>query len=241
MTTLGFPVKYVNLFGKHIEVTRRNFLGCINQDFHSPWFYRDNKFVSYKEAVGIPTHGGLDFTQMFLDPILNVDDGDVTYAGRQVDAQGRDWGNLVIVWHPKLGLQSLHRHMERVLCVVGQHVAKGDIIAEAGTTGFSTGNHEHFELRRATGPKYEDIIQNEWRGAIDPVPLYMNMKYAIDENGDQWRLDEELGVAYSIADEEELRLLKDRGLSGNPELMNLDGFLKVHGASGDRLRRFFNV
>lgn len=46
------------------------------------------------------------------------------------------------------GYATLYAHMRTMPTVsVGQTVNKGDVIGYVGTTGSSTGNHLHFELR----------------------------------------------------------------------------------------------
>ncbi|HEV7449696.1 MAG TPA: LysM peptidoglycan-binding domain-containing M23 family metallopeptidase, partial [Candidatus Paceibacterota bacterium] len=61
------------------------------------------------------------------------------------------YGNYVVVSHPN-GTQTLYAHMSAVLTTVGAHVAQGEQIGQVGTTGNSTGNHLHFEVRGAANP-----------------------------------------------------------------------------------------
>ena len=45
------------------------------------------------------------------------------------------------------GVQTYYAHMSRIAAKDGQSVKKGDVIGFVGTTGKSTGNHLHFEVR----------------------------------------------------------------------------------------------
>ncbi len=47
------------------------------------------------------------------------------------------------------GYETLYAHLARPLVRVGAEVATGERIGVAGCTGFCTGTHLHFELRRA--------------------------------------------------------------------------------------------
>lgn len=91
-------------------------------------------------------HGGIDIATAYGTGIVAADGGTVTFAGR---ATGSNWsyGNLVIIDHGN-GLQTYYGHCSSVLVSAGEKVYQGQTIARVGSTGRSTGNHCHFEVKR---------------------------------------------------------------------------------------------
>jgi murein DD-endopeptidase MepM/ murein hydrolase activator NlpD len=93
-----------------------------------------------------PGHIGLDIAAKMWDPIVAVADGVVTFA-----EWGGGYGNLVIVEHDG-GWLSYYAHLTEIVVEVGQEVRQGELLGGAGTTGYSTGPHLHFELRYNSRP-----------------------------------------------------------------------------------------
>ena len=60
--------------------------------------------------------------------------------------QSTGYGNRIIVDHGG-GYKSLYAHCSSLAVKVGDYVVQGDTIAYVGSTGLSTGNHLHFEIR----------------------------------------------------------------------------------------------
>ena len=91
-------------------------------------------------------HPGVDFPAN--TPIRASASGTVIYV-RTGAGYGRAWGygNYVIVDHGG-GFSTLYAHCTSIPVSVGDTVTKGQTIAYVGTTGWSTGYHLHFEIRR---------------------------------------------------------------------------------------------
>lgn len=97
-------------------------------------------------------HSGMDIAVKTGTPIHAAAAGKVVVAARKA-YQG--YGRAVMIDHGN-GLRTLYGHNSVVLVKVGQHVKRGQVIAKAGSTGFSSGPHCHFEVRkhgRAVNPR----------------------------------------------------------------------------------------
>lgn len=90
---------------------------------------------------GREIHRGLDISCPYGTDIVAAEKGTVITAG-----WGGSYGNMVIISHGG-GISTLYGHNSSLVVSVGQHVKKGQTIAKAGSTGSSTGNHCHFEVR----------------------------------------------------------------------------------------------
>jgi len=86
-------------------------------------------------------HSGIDIAADYDDPIVAANSGTVIYA----DWMG-GYGNAVMIDHGG-GIVTLYGHNNSLAVYNGQHVTKGQTIAYAGSTGYSTGPHCHFEVR----------------------------------------------------------------------------------------------
>lgn len=78
-------------------------------------------------------------------------------SGKVIKAQYNSaYGNMIIIDHGG-GMSTLYAHASKLLVSVGQTVNRGDVIAKVGSTGYSTGPHLHFEVRKNGSP-------------VDPMP-----------------------------------------------------------------------
>lgn len=94
------------------------------------------------ESIRDHTHLGMDIAAPAGTPIKAAADGEITYAGWM-----GGYGNLVIISHGN-GIQTYYGHCSKLYVSKGETVNAGDTIAAVGTTGNSTGNHLHFEIRK---------------------------------------------------------------------------------------------
>ena len=86
-------------------------------------------------------HNGIDFSASTGTPVRAAADGTVVTA-----AERGGYGNTVIVDHGNT-LATLSAHLSRIAVADGATVTRGQVVGYAGSTGYSTGPHLHFEVR----------------------------------------------------------------------------------------------
>lgn len=86
-------------------------------------------------------HSGMDIAVDYGTPIHAADSGTIIYSGWL-----GGYGNAVMIDHGG-GLVTLYGHNQSLNVSEGEYVSKGTVIAYAGSTGWSTGPHCHFEVR----------------------------------------------------------------------------------------------
>ncbi|MBY0355039.1 MAG: peptidoglycan DD-metalloendopeptidase family protein [Rickettsiales bacterium] len=94
-------------------------------------------------------HLGVDFSGPIGAKVYATADGTVSFTGNR-----GAYGNLVELDHG-LGIATRYGHLSRILVDEGDEITKGQLIAIQGSTGRSTGNHLHYEVRfnnRALNP-----------------------------------------------------------------------------------------
>jgi len=124
--------------------------------FTSGFGYRSDPF-----HAGAAMHPGIDLSGAYGTPIYATADGTVLRAGWNSGG----YGNLVEVDHGR-GITTRYGHMSAVLVSAGQHVTRGQQIGRMGSTGRSTGNHLHYEVR----------IDGR---AVNPIPFMKSTDYVL--------------------------------------------------------------
>lgn len=115
----------------------------------SPFGARVSPFTGAMEM-----HKGIDLAAEEGLPVRATGKGVVLFAGR-AGMENPSWarlGNAVVIQHAGLYL-TIYAHLRRVLVKEGQTVARGHLVGEVGSTGWSTAPHLHYEVRKTQGKK----------------------------------------------------------------------------------------
>jgi murein DD-endopeptidase MepM/ murein hydrolase activator NlpD len=112
------------------------------------------RWSSFHEGIDIPASRGL--------PVFAVCNGRVAY-GKFID----NLGNTICVEH-RDNIFTRYAHLSQIIVKEGEIVKKGQVIGYAGSTGNSTGNHLHFEVR------FGDFPMNP----LDFLPFHSNVTKA---------------------------------------------------------------
>lgn len=113
----------------------------------------------YKSLYGPKGHLGLDLMAKHSQPVYNAMDG-VVY---QIDTSAKS-GLDVRVESEQGGrrFQHIYEHLLGYQPSVGQKISAGDLIGWADNTGYSSGDHLHFQIN--------ELIKGKWV-PVDPEPL----------------------------------------------------------------------
>jgi murein DD-endopeptidase MepM/ murein hydrolase activator NlpD len=104
-----------------------------------PHFY---KVSSNFGPRGRKHHDGIDIPAPKGTPVISVDEGVVIYSDNGI----RGYGNMIVIAHGG-DIFTVYAHNKSNKVDKGDKVKKGELIAEVGNTGRSTGPHLHFEIR----------------------------------------------------------------------------------------------
>ena len=88
-------------------------------------------------------HKGVDIAAPKGTGVFTAGEGGVVRTGYGA----RGYGNFIEVRHPN-GMSTVYGHLSRIDVGHGEAVAAGQRIGLVGSTGYSTGPHLHFEVRR---------------------------------------------------------------------------------------------
>ncbi|MBQ9882742.1 MAG: peptidoglycan DD-metalloendopeptidase family protein [Synergistes sp.] len=87
------------------------------------------------------THTGIDIGAAKGTPVGAAEAGEVLYTGWM-----RGYGQVVIIDHGG-NLTTVYAHLSKIETSENARVRRGGVIGRVGSTGITTGNHLHFEVR----------------------------------------------------------------------------------------------
>jgi murein DD-endopeptidase MepM/ murein hydrolase activator NlpD len=125
-------------------------------EFTSGFGFRSDPF-----HAGAAFHPGIDLAGAYGTPIYATADGTVLRAGWNSGG----YGNLVEIDHGR-GISTRYGHMSAILVHEGDHITRGQQIGRMGSTGRSTGNHVHYEVRIDGRP-------------VNPIPFMKSTDYVL--------------------------------------------------------------
>jgi len=104
-------------------------------------------------------HRGIDLAFKDRTPVYSAASGTVVFAGCGVSECGEEcedkcnkkYGKYIIISHPD-GMVTVYAHLQEFKISKGESVKQGDLIGLVGHTGFVTGPHLHFEIRKDAIP-----------------------------------------------------------------------------------------
>jgi hypothetical protein len=136
----------------------------------------------------------------------------------------QDYGNYLVIDHGD-GYTSWYAHLKKdsLQVTTGQKVLRGQYIAKVGSTGNSTGNHVHFEIRKDNKAIKPEFSQG---GNVDELEKLRkeadDARKARDEN---WRLyqsaDAELKVTQKELGEIRRALEEEKAISDSQTELNI--------------------
>lgn len=91
-------------------------------------------------------HHGVDLVAAAGTPVMAAARGAVVWRGNKLG-----YSNCIVIRHGT-HLSTIYGHLSHIGVDTGQSVSKGEAIGLSGSTGFSTGPHLHFEVRKDGTP-----------------------------------------------------------------------------------------
>jgi len=138
----------------------KSWVGVVQSRFASTpsiWPIRGRlaSYMGYRSYPWRGFHAGIDIDARYGSPVRATADGVVSFTGWE-----RGYGKLVEVSHGH-GVATRYAHNSSFAVTVGQRVKRGQVLCYVGMTGWTTGPHCHYEVRR-------------WGTPLNPV-AYLNL------------------------------------------------------------------
>ncbi len=159
---LYLPVKEARTFGWQRKIRSLD-------DFQSKFISQrfGENLLNYSQ-FGLEGHSGIDIPLKDRTEIYASHDGIITFTG--LDSAG---GIGVDLWNKEGKFKTRYWHLRAYKPKVGELLKAGDLIGWGDSTGFSTGHHLHFALKRTDVNNNTINHDNGYFGAIDPEPYFV--------------------------------------------------------------------
>lgn len=137
-------VEVAEVIQKEIEANRPVFIP-LKQDAYriSSHFNPDRMHPTLKKRR---PHKGIDLAAPTGTPIYASADGIV-----EISQFSKSAGNWILLNH-KNGYKTKYFHLNKLAVKAGSEVQRGDLIGYVGSTGYSSGPHLHYEIRKKNVP-----------------------------------------------------------------------------------------
>ena len=127
--------------------------------------------ADFYTKLGLKAHNGWDLSAPTGMEVYAVMDGEMQFT-----ENGAGYGNDIRIINKETGLEVVYGHLQGRVGARNRIVVAGELIATSNNTGYSTGPHLHFGVRRVywngtAGPFIKDG-DNGYFGYIDPKPFF---------------------------------------------------------------------
>ncbi|MBN2571530.1 MAG: M23 family metallopeptidase [Ignavibacteriales bacterium] len=123
----------------------------------------------YSTKFGMRIHPILKINQLHsgVDIITPTNTPVIATGGGTIDFVGRNGGfGLTIRINHGYGFSTVYSHLEKSFVIKGQKVIRGQVIANSGNSGISTGPHLHYEVR------HDNVPLNPKNFIFDSIDLF---------------------------------------------------------------------
>ena len=115
---------------------------------------------------GARLHKGVDIAAPAGTTVYSAAEGDIVRIGHQPEG----YGNFIEIRHPN-GMTTMYAHLSRIDVASGDRVLGGERLGLVGSTGYSTGPHLHFEVRRdGTQVNPGRVVGETFQVVVEPPP-----------------------------------------------------------------------
>lgn len=100
------------------------------------------------KGIDIAQNAGADAVASRAGKVIKINTSCTHNYGKNSNCCGNGYGNYVLIDHEDGTYSTMYAHLQSVIVAVGDYVEKGQTVGYVGTTGWSTGYHLHFEIRK---------------------------------------------------------------------------------------------